>query len=70
MASKKQHIFLDEAGDLIFFSKGRLPIVGNVGVSNYFILGIAHFNTPTNEVRKQVLALQQQIVNDPLVQRC
>lgn len=58
------HLFLDEAGDLTFFGKGRLPIVGIEGVSNYFILGMVYFDCPLNMVRNEVLALQKQIVND------
>ena len=34
----------DEAGDATFYGKGRIPILGNPGVSNVFMLGMVRFD--------------------------
>ena len=36
----KIHRFLDEAGDTTLFGKGRVPILGQEGVSRCFGLGM------------------------------
>jgi hypothetical protein len=59
------HRFLDEAGDTTFYGKGKIPMIGSDGVSNYFLLGMLSVNQPLDEVRKAVIALQDSIVNDP-----
>jgi len=61
----KYHRFLDEAGDTTFYGKGKIPIIGNEGVSAYFLLGILVLNEPVDDVRKKIIDLQTQIVNDP-----
>lgn len=61
----KYHRFLDEAGDTTFYSKGKIPILGAEGVSKSFILGMLKVKTPLNEVREKIIALQNQIINDP-----
>lgn len=60
----KYHYFLDEAGDSTFFGKGKLPIIGQNGVSLCFIIGMVGFNEPIDEIRKQVIELQKQVEND------
>ena len=54
---KKYHHFLDEAGDTTFFGKGRLPMLGKDGVSQYFSLGLCWFNEPLQPIRKKIIAL-------------
>lgn len=58
------HRFLDEAGDTTFYGKGRIPIVGNEGVSKCFILGMLKIKEPLNNIRKRIIELQNQIAND------
>lgn len=52
------HLFMDEAGDTSFIGKGKVPILGKDGVSNYFILGMVVFNAPLKEIREQILSLR------------
>ncbi len=59
------HLFLDEAGDTTFYGKKRKVIVGQEGVSKWFLLGMVHFEQPLLVVRQSVLDLQKQIENDP-----
>lgn len=59
------HRFLDEAGDTTFYGKGKTPLIGADGVSNYFILGMLTINEPISEVRQKVIQLQESIANDP-----
>ena len=59
------HRFLDEAGDTTFYGKGKTPIIGSEGVSNYFILGMLTINEPIDEVRAKIIQLQTTIANDP-----
>lgn len=48
------HRFLDEAGDTTFYGKGKIPMIGTDGVSNYFLLGMLSVNQSLDEVRKSV----------------
>ena len=59
------HYFLDEAGDSTFYGKGRVPILGQAGVSNCFILGLLKVNKPLEGVRKKIIDLQRRIAEDP-----
>jgi len=65
MSEKKQsfeyHRFLDEAGDTTFYGKGRVPIIGNNGVSNVFILGMVAFNEPLQPIRDNIIRLEREI---------
>jgi hypothetical protein len=61
----KYHRFLDEAGDTTFYGKGKIPVIGDEGVSTYFLLGILILNESVEDVRKKIVDLQTQIVNDP-----
>ncbi len=58
------HRFLDECGDTTFFGKGRLPVIGQNGVSLAFGLGLVKFNVPVDDARAQVLALAREIEAD------
>ncbi len=68
MNNKKYHRFLDEAGDTTFYKKGKIDIVGMKGVSKCFMLGMVKFNEPIAPIRKKVLELQQEVINDPYYQ--
>src|SRR5690606_12521079 len=61
----KQHYFLDEAGDPSFFGKGKTIIVGQQGVSLYYILGMVQFEGNLQAVRNKVLQLQKEILTNP-----
>jgi hypothetical protein len=59
------HYFLDEAGDATFYGKGRIPILGQEGVSNCFFLGLLKINVPLGVVREKIVSLQKRIAEDP-----
>lgn len=59
------HRFLDEAGDTTFYGAGKVPIVGQNGVSLCFILGMVKFKEPLQSIRQRILDLQNQVANDP-----
>jgi hypothetical protein len=59
------HYFLDEAGDPVFYGKGKKFIIGEEGTSSSFILGMVRFNTDLRIVTKKVLELQKQVIDDP-----
>ena len=63
------HYFLDEAGDATFYGKGRVPILGQDGVSNCFIMGLLKVHEPLNVVRKKIVDLQNQIAEDPYYEK-
>jgi orotidine-5'-phosphate decarboxylase len=56
------HRFLDEAGDTTFYGKGKVPIIGQDGVSFCFIIGMVKFKEP---LRRRIIELQNQIISDP-----
>lgn len=68
-ALEKEHRFLDEAGDTTFFGKGRVPILGQPGVSLSFGLGMVRFAASVTEIRDQVLQLCQAIETDSYLNR-
>jgi hypothetical protein len=58
--------FVDEAGDLSLFNRKKQVVVGNEGVSRFFIMGAAHIEDP--EALEQSLAeLRTRILSDPLL---
>jgi hypothetical protein len=59
-----KHRFLDEAGDLTFYGKGKREIVGTEGVSNTFILGMVKFKTPLSVIREEIIRLRQSVSTD------
>ena len=65
---KEYHLFIDESGDTTFFGKKGRIIIGNEGVSKSFILGMVQFNTNINIIRNNVISMQKEIENDPLLQ--
>src|SRR6266478_5046584 len=62
--TRVSHRFLDEAGDTTFYGKGRVPIVGQPGVSLSFAIGMVKFNADLNEIRKAVRTLQDEVTAD------
>jgi hypothetical protein len=66
---EKIHRFLDEAGDTTFFGKGRVPILGQDGVSLCFGLGMVKFAAPVAEVRGQVETLCRAVEADDYLNR-
>lgn len=59
------HFFLDEAGDMTFYGKGRIPIIGTDGVSKAFILGMVKFNANLSKIRNELINFQNYIANSP-----
>ena len=59
------HRFLDEAGDMTFYGKGRVPILGEQGVSQCFILGMVKFHTDILPIRKKLFEMQNSIPVNP-----
>ncbi|HMN91463.1 MAG TPA: hypothetical protein PKD70_07565, partial [Saprospiraceae bacterium] len=55
---KDFHRFLDEAGDTTFYGKGKVDIIGQMGVSCCFILGMVKFKEPLESIRQRVIELQ------------
>jgi hypothetical protein len=55
------HRFLDEAGDMTFYGKGRVPILGENGVSHCFILGMVQFHGDLLPIRQQLFKMQNDI---------
>ena len=68
-ALEKIHRFLDEAGDTTFFGKGRVPMLGQDGVSLSFGLGMVKFAAPVAEVREQVVNLCRAVEADAYLNR-
>jgi len=58
------HRFLDEAGDTTFYGKGRIPILGENGVSNTFILGMLKINQPLEPLRKRIVDFCKVVQNN------
>ena len=46
------HYFLDEAGDPNFYGKGKMPIVGQNGVSNCFYFGYVEWLVRQTIIKK------------------
>lgn len=59
------HYFLDEAGDPVFYGKGKKIIVGEEGISSSFILGMVKFNSDLKTIANKVLELHKQVIDDP-----
>lgn len=68
MSENKKHIrhyyYVDEAGDTTLFNKRGAIIIGSPGVSNYFMLGVAHISDP-REIHNQLEQLRQELLADP-----
>lgn len=60
------HRFIDEAGDMTFFLKGKVPAeFGENGISKTFILGMAHIKQPLETVRDAIREFCEEIEQDP-----
>jgi len=62
-----QHRFIDEMGDTTFFGKKNKNLIGTEGVSLSFGLGMIKFRGDLNEIRNEVIELQQGVESDPLL---
>jgi hypothetical protein len=58
------HYFVDEAGDLTLFDKRGRRIIGNAGVSKYFMVGVALIPNPSF-VSTELEKLRSSILSDP-----
>lgn len=56
--------FLDEAGDTTFFGRGRIPNVGQPGVSHCFAIGMVKIAEDHDIARQRVRELQMQVAGD------
>lgn len=71
MAEKKikthtYHRFIDEAGDMTFFLKGKAPApLGSNGISKVFILGMAHVKQDLGSARELIDKFCKDIEEDP-----
>lgn len=60
------HRFIDEAGDMTFFLKGKAPApLGDNGISKVFILGMAHVKQDLDSARNLINEFCKQVENDP-----
>ena len=58
------HYFVDEAGDLTFFDKKGKIIVGQTGISKFFMVGVAQVCQP-DKVIWELAELRKQLCRDP-----
>lgn len=58
------YYFVDEAGDLTLFNKRGQVLLGKEGVSNFFMVGVAHLANPA-EASRQLEELRQKLLTDP-----
>ena len=65
---KTYHRFLDESGDTTFYGRGDKIIVGEIGVSKTFILGMVKFRTNLEPIREKIIVLQNEVVGDEYYQ--
>lgn len=59
------HRFLDEVGDTTYFGKGRIPIIGQQGVSRTFGIGIVKIERPLERVRDEIRKMHRDVESDP-----
>lgn len=62
------HRFIDEAGDMTFYSgrrSNRTPAMGSNGVSRCFMIGFVHVKQDLNETRRTIEAFSADINSDP-----
>jgi hypothetical protein len=59
-----RHYFVDEAGDLSFFDKKGRIIVGQPGVSKFFMLGVAQIANP-KQAAWELEALRSNLTTHP-----
>lgn len=58
------HYYVDEAGDLALFNTKGRSIVGEAGVSKFFMVGVAQISDP-NAARKRLTSLRAKLLADP-----
>lgn len=59
------HRFVDEAGDITFFKKGKIPVsFGENGVSKYLIIGMVHVKDPLSEAEQKIREFGKTIEGD------
>lgn len=58
------HRFLDETGDPTFYKKGHVLAIGEPGISYTFSIGMVQFMTDLNDVRSEVINVQNEIAQD------
>ena len=63
-SEKTKYYFVDEAGDMTFFGKGGISIVGTPGVSNHFLIGMLCINENLTEVRRKIEKLKDEVLDD------
>lgn len=56
--------FVDEAGDMNLFNKQGRVLLGQPGVSYFFMVGVAHLPNPA-DVHRQLQDLRQTLLTDP-----
>lgn len=56
--------YVDEAGDPTLFDKQGKIIVGTPGVSNYFLVGVAHVPNP-QQAHRDLEDLRRRLLGDP-----
>jgi hypothetical protein len=56
--------FLDEAGDATFYGKGKIPVIGQNGVSKSFMIGMVKFKEPLDPIRDRIETFQKEISDD------
>jgi hypothetical protein len=59
-----RHYFVDEAGDLTLFDKKGRVLLGTEGVSNFFMVGVAHLPDP-ELARVKLESLRARLLADP-----
>ena len=63
------YFFVDEAGDATFYNRKGRVIVGTEGCSQHLILGFIRIKDDPTELRRRVLALHREVINDPYFQQ-
>lgn len=64
-STQTYHRFIDEAGDMTFFGKNKVPILDNEGVSAVFMLGMGHIKQPLPKVRDLIEGFCREVEKDP-----
>jgi hypothetical protein len=62
------HHFIDEAGDLSLFNRKKQVVLGTEGVSNYFMVGVAHVPDP-EALEAAFDELRAELLRDPFLNR-
>jgi hypothetical protein len=64
MIQSTSHFFVDEAGDLTILGRHGVSLLGQEGVSNCFMVGVAQIANP-NQMRREIDVLRAEILSDP-----